>query len=150
MLLHSTSVCWAARARVCVRGADSGSCAAVPAPQPGDHGVQSRRGSVQKPGDRQRHGERPCCLLLLLLLLLLLAATGAGQCCCWQSRPLSSRGRFQADFGADCDPWCMTQGSFIMLLVLMTGGFVIPKQNIHPWVVWLYWVRSQHPPLRDS
>ena len=30
-------------------------------------------------------------------------------------------------------------GSLTMLLVLMMGGFVIPKQAVHPWVVWLYW-----------
>ena len=31
-------------------------------------------------------------------------------------------------------------GSLTMLLVLMMGGFIIPKQNVHPWVVWIYWI----------
>ena len=34
-------------------------------------------------------------------------------------------------------------GSLTMLLVLMMGGFVIPKQAVHPWVVWLYWAGAR-------
>lgn len=30
-------------------------------------------------------------------------------------------------------------GLMFMLLVFLMGGFVITKQNIRPWVVWMYW-----------
>ncbi|KAK9812481.1 hypothetical protein WJX73_003351 [Symbiochloris irregularis] len=31
-------------------------------------------------------------------------------------------------------------GLMLMLIILLTGGFVITKQSIHHWVVWLYWI----------
>ncbi|KAK9865807.1 hypothetical protein WJX84_001141 [Apatococcus fuscideae] len=31
-------------------------------------------------------------------------------------------------------------GLMMMLVILLCGGFVITKQNIHHWVVWLYWI----------
>lgn len=31
-------------------------------------------------------------------------------------------------------------GLMFMLLVFLMGGFVITKQSIQPWVVWMYWV----------
>ena len=30
-------------------------------------------------------------------------------------------------------------GLMFMLLVFLMGGFVITKQNVRPWVVWMYW-----------
>ena len=30
-------------------------------------------------------------------------------------------------------------GLMFMLLVFLMGGFVITKQNVRPWTVWLYW-----------
>lgn len=30
-------------------------------------------------------------------------------------------------------------GLMFMLLVFLMGGFVITKQSVRPWVVWMYW-----------
>ncbi|CAM6058811.1 unnamed protein product [Sphagnum tenellum] len=33
-----------------------------------------------------------------------------------------------------------TFGSFALLVVFLLGGFILAKQNIHPWWVWGYWI----------
>ena len=30
-------------------------------------------------------------------------------------------------------------GALVMLLMLLMGGYIIPKYNVHSWLVWLYW-----------
>ncbi len=37
-------------------------------------------------------------------------------------------------------------GLMFMLLVFLMGGFVITKQNIRPWVVWMYWCSPMQVP----
>ena len=34
-------------------------------------------------------------------------------------------------------------GALAMLLILLMGGYIIPKYNVHPWVVWVYWAGEQ-------
>eukprot|EP00850_Spirogloea_muscicola_P013086 SM000087S23368 [mRNA] locus=s87:336767:345436:+ [translate_table: standard] len=33
-----------------------------------------------------------------------------------------------------------TFGSFALIFVFLLGGFIIAKPNIHPWVIWGYWI----------
>jgi len=37
----------------------------------------------------------------------------------------------------------------LMLGVFLMGGFVITKQSVQPWVIWLYWISPMQvpPPL---
>ncbi|KAL5184898.1 ABC transporter G family member 39 [Glycine soja] len=50
----------------------------------------------------------------------------------------SSLFRLMAAFGRDVIV-ANTVGSFALLIVLVLGGFVISRENVHKWFVWGYW-----------
>jgi ABC-type multidrug transport system permease subunit len=33
-----------------------------------------------------------------------------------------------------------TFGSFALLVVFLLGGFILARQDIHPWWIWGYWI----------
>lgn len=32
-------------------------------------------------------------------------------------------------------------GSFVLVLVILLGGFALKRPDIHPWWIWMFWVR---------
>lgn len=32
-------------------------------------------------------------------------------------------------------------GSFVLVLIILLGGFALKRPDIHPWWIWMFWIR---------